>query len=67
MEVHMTYRSKGDEVTAAIEQARSEVRAATLAYSKGDGVDRLNAANRKLADAHDAWCPHYGMRIPTNT
>ena len=59
----MTYKSYLDDYTIAIEKARQAVEAAQLAYSKGGGPDRLNAANRQLADAHDRYRECQGGRV----
>ncbi len=60
----MTYKSYLDTPTIAIEQARQEVEAAQLAYSRGGGsVDRVNAANKQLADAHNRYAEVQGGRV----
>jgi len=60
----MTYRSKGDDFTKAIEDAREAVAKALLAYSRGGSVDGVNKANRALADAHCRWRECYGGNVP---
>lgn len=44
--------SRAQDCAAAIKQAQADVEKATWSYRKGGSVDALNAANRKLADAH---------------
>jgi hypothetical protein len=60
----MPYDSELDRACAEIDAARVAVSKATLAYSKGGGVDGLDRANRRLADAHDAYRACSGLRIP---
>jgi hypothetical protein len=38
-----------------IEDAREKVAKAQLEYSRGGSLDKLNLANRKLADCHAAY------------
>ncbi|EHR03227.1 hypothetical protein [Bradyrhizobium sp. WSM471] len=45
--------SREQDAAQAIKRAQINVEKAQRAYSKGSGVDQLNTANRKLADAHD--------------
>ncbi|MEH2547134.1 hypothetical protein V1283_003779 [Bradyrhizobium sp. AZCC 2262] len=50
----MTYfTSRAQDAAQKIKEAQIEVETATRAYSRGVGVDALNQANRKLADAHN--------------
>jgi hypothetical protein len=50
----MTYTSRAQDCAEKIKQARAEVEQATWDYRRGGSVDRVNAANRRLADANDA-------------
>ena len=45
--------SRAQDTAATIVAAQKEVEAATRAYNKGGGVDRVNAANKRLADCHN--------------
>jgi len=47
-----------------VEAARQQVADATLAYHRGGSLDAVNAANRKLADAHAVYREVSGGRIP---
>jgi hypothetical protein len=49
----MAYRWQ--EACIEIDKAQRAVEAAQEKYSKGGGVDALNAANRRLADANADW------------
>ena len=44
--------SRGQDCAAEIKAAQGEVEAATKAYNKGGNVDRVNDANKRLADCH---------------
>jgi hypothetical protein len=61
----MTYKSQGDENYLRVEAARRAVGEAQAAYSKGGGsVDKVNAANKQLADAHSKWREYFDGRVP---
>jgi hypothetical protein len=45
--------SLAQDAAAAIKQATIEVEASDRAYRKGGSLNNLNAANRRLADAHN--------------
>ena len=55
-----------EKYAAAIIQAEERVAAADENYREGarDGLDQLNRANRKLADAWSAYNQCSGGRIP---
>jgi hypothetical protein len=46
------YTSQAQDAAERIKQATIAVEAADAAYRKGGGLDALNKANAKLADAH---------------
>jgi hypothetical protein len=58
------YKSYLDDYAIAIEKAREKVAAAQEEYSKGGPPDRLNKAQRELADAHERYRECYGLRVP---
>ena len=61
------YRSKMDDCSIAIEEARARVAKAQQAYSRGTGsLAAVNAANKQLANAHFEHRSEYGLRIPKN-
>jgi hypothetical protein len=60
----MPYESQLDRACAEIDAARVAVSKAQEAYSKGGGIDSMNHANRRLADAHDAYRACAGLRVP---
>ena len=61
----MSYRSLYDEYAVDIEKARVAVRDAMNDYSKGRcGVDKVNKANAKLADANFRYNECQGDRVP---
>lgn len=59
----MAYRSKIEEACQEIESAREAVTGATIAYQRGGKPDRVNEANRRLADAHDRYREVSGGRV----
>jgi hypothetical protein len=51
----MTYfTSRAQDCAEKIKQAQADVERTTWDYRRTGRVDAMNAANRKLADAHDA-------------
>ncbi|MGJ4939295.1 hypothetical protein ACQR1W_01875 [Bradyrhizobium sp. HKCCYLS1011] len=51
----MVHRTRIDSQVERIEAARAEVERAMAAYSKNGDTDRLNRAQRQLADAYERW------------
>jgi hypothetical protein len=49
-----------------IEAARAAVENAQIAYGNGKGVDALNRASRRLADAHSDYRMCSGGNVPTH-
>jgi len=61
----MPYDSRTQDAAQEIKLAQAAVEKADQAYRKGGGVDALNAANRRLADAHqDLYVVNSGT-LPT--
>jgi hypothetical protein len=60
----MAYTSQAQDCAQKIIAAQGDVARADLAYRRGGSLDALNAANRKLADAHDARYRYIGGVIP---
>ena len=50
---HRVTNSRAQDAAAVIKQAQIDVENASLKYRRGGSVDELNAANRKLAAAHN--------------
>ena len=59
-----SYTSRAQDCANAIKQAQAGVARADLNYRKGGSLDALNAANRRLADAHDALHCADGGTVP---
>jgi hypothetical protein len=59
-----TYNSAAQDCAANIKAASADVAKADAAYRKGGSLDALNAANRKLADAHQDLYVADGGTIP---
>jgi hypothetical protein len=58
-----SYTSAAKDAANAIKRAQTDVATADAQYRRGasGGLDALNAANRKLADAHnDLYCADAG-------
>jgi hypothetical protein len=49
--------------TLQIEEARAGVEKAVVEYARGGSLQKLNAANRALADAHCYWREAYGLNV----
>lgn len=61
-----SYTSRAQDRAHAIKQAQADVARADLNYRKGGSLDALNAANRRLAEAHqDLYCADGGT-VPDN-
>ncbi len=56
------FTSRAQDCAQAIKEAQAAVAQADKAYRKGGSLDALNAANRRLADAHnDLYCADNGF------
>ena len=60
----MAYQTELESCCAEIERARNEVAKAQEAYSSGGPLRAVNAANRRLADAHAAYRECSGGNVP---
>jgi len=58
------YTSRAEDAAEKIKQAEIAVEKADAAYRKGGSLDALNAANRRLADAHDDLSVVTGGTMP---
>jgi multidrug resistance efflux pump len=59
------FKTKMDNYTAEVEQAREDVAKAMQDYSRGRvGVGKINEANDRLAQAHAEWRECYGLNVP---
>lgn len=56
--------SRAQDCAERIKQAQADVAKADRAYRRGGGVDALNAANRRLADAHNDLYVADGGTVP---
>lgn len=56
-----SYTSRAQDCAERIKTAQADVARADLSYRRGGSLDALNAANRRLADAHqDLYCADGG-------
>jgi len=61
----MPYNSRAQDAAQEIKLAQAAVEKADQAFRKGGSIDALNAANRRLADAHqDLYAANSGT-LPT--
>ena len=49
-----SYTSRAQDCANAIKEAQADVATADAQYRRGCSLDKLNAANRALADAHNS-------------
>jgi hypothetical protein len=62
--VMTSYTSRAQDCANAIKQAQANVATADAQYRKGGSLDKLNAANRALADAHNDLYVADGGTVP---
>lgn len=55
--------SESERLERAIETARADVAKARYAYSRGGSLERLQAADARLVDAHADFERHRALRV----
>jgi hypothetical protein len=60
------YETRLEQACREVEAAQSAVERARAVYSRGGSVDFINAANKRLADAHVRYREISAGRIPDN-